>query len=161
ELAGRPFIDLVHPDQRPIVGEAIGALVERRGKHEPIELRVIRKDGRAEWALWNAWAQEGDRCVYGILHDLSAARHLEDQLREEIKFNSTLLDTSPTFFVAISSDGKTLMMNQFMRTALGYTEEEVVGHDYMTMFVPERDREMLGAIFATLSQQRVTTLNEN
>ena len=65
-------------------------------------------------------------------------RQMEDQLRAEMDFNKTFLDTSPTFFVAIGKDGKTLMMNDFMRTALGFAWEEVMGQDYLTVCVPPR-----------------------
>ncbi|MBW1804269.1 MAG: PAS domain S-box protein [Deltaproteobacteria bacterium] len=56
-------------------------------------------------------------------------------------FNKALIEFSPVFIIAISTDGKTLMMNRSMLNKLGYSEEEVLGNDYLTMFIPEEERE--------------------
>ena len=84
-----------------------------------------------------------------------------EKLQKEMNFNKTLLQASPAFFVAISKEGKTIMANNSMLKALGYKQEEIVGKDYITTLVPERDREMLSEIFEKLVQKKEPTLNEN
>jgi len=74
----------------------------------------------------------------------------ENKLRQERDFIRTLIESSPMFFVAISPDGKTLMMNQAMLDALGYTKQEVEGKDYLSNFVPESERRKLKDVFRTL-----------
>jgi PAS domain S-box-containing protein len=88
-------------------------------------------------------------------------KQAEEKLQKEMNFNKTLLQVSPAFFVAISKEGKTIMVNDSMLEALGYKLEEIVGKDYMTTFVPERDREMLSEVFEKLVQKKEPTLNEN
>jgi PAS domain S-box-containing protein len=85
----------------------------------------------------------------------------EGEERAAFEFGNNMLDVAPTFFVAIGRDGKTLMMNRAMLAALGYEREEVIGRDYMTTFVPERDRALLGRVFATLMRDREPSVNEN
>jgi len=92
---------------------------------------------------------------------ITERKRTEEALRKERDFNKTLIEASPTFFVAIGADGKTLMMNKAMLQALGYDSDEVIGTDYLSTFVPERDREMLSEIFRTLVKQHQPTLNEN
>jgi rsbT co-antagonist protein RsbR len=79
----------------------------------------------------------------------------EHELAQEI------LDSSPTFVVAIDAGGRTVYMNGTMLGALGYTRGEVIGQDYATMFVPVRDHEMLRQVFEELLKSRGTTSNEN
>ncbi|MHC2994102.1 MAG: PAS domain S-box protein [Candidatus Atribacteria bacterium] len=90
-----------------------------------------------------------------------AYKQAEEELRKERDFNKTLIQTSPVFFVAISAEGKTLMMNEMMLHALGYTREEVVSRDYLLTFVPEYDRKMLSKVFEKIVKKREATLNEN
>ena len=52
-------------------------------------------------------------------------------------------------------------MNPAMLNALGYTEEEVVGKDYLTAFVPEADHEALAGVFEQIVVGRQATVNEN
>ncbi len=88
-------------------------------------------------------------------------KRVEEALRKERDFNRTLIQSSAAFFVAIGADGKTIMMNETMLRALGYTADEVVGTDSLTKFVPEGSRQMMAGIFETLVKQGTPTLNEN
>lgn len=88
-------------------------------------------------------------------------RRAEARLKQERDFNATLVQASPTFFVAVGADGKTIMMNQAMLDALGYSAEEVAGTDYLRTFVPAEDRKMLRGVFRRLLAGQGPTLNVN
>jgi PAS domain S-box-containing protein len=88
-------------------------------------------------------------------------KQAEGSLREEKEFATSIIDNAPIFFVAIDAQGKTMMMNQRMLKMLGYTANEVVGNDYLSNFVPERDRDMLGSVFRKLTAEHEHTFNEN
>ena len=83
----------------------------------------------------------------------SEEKLVEEKLVEEIYFSQTLLQAAPVFFVAINTEGKTIMVNETMLHSLGYKQEEVVGKDYLTTFVPEKNREELSKIFDKLKHQ--------
>jgi len=74
---------------------------------------------------------------------------------------SDLLDTLPTFFVAISPDGKVVHMNRTMREATGYSESEVLGSKYIELFVPESDQAGLEKAFSQLKASREPLLHVN
>lgn len=95
------------------------------------------------------------------LQDITGRKRAEEALRIEKEFNQTLVQLSPAFFVAIGSDGKTIMMNESMLRALDYTAKDVVGKDYLTMLVPEADREHLVGIFKKIIEKREHTVNVN
>ena len=65
----------------------------------------------------------------------------------ERDISQTIIDTTPAFFVIIDDDGKVNMMNKSMLATLGYSEEEIREKDYLTTFVPERERTHLSEIF--------------
>ena len=89
------------------------------------------------------------------------SRQIEEKLHLERDFNATLIQAVPLFFVAIAADGRTLMMNEAMLQSLEYTADEIVDKDYLTTFVPERDRKALSRIFTTLTTSHEPTLNKN
>lgn len=98
--------------------------------------------------------------IEGTFTDISDLRNTENALREEREFSHLLLDASPAFYVAIDSNGRTLMMNRALLDALEYTEDEVKGKDYLTSFVPQEDRESLQPVFEK-NRSGTTTVNVN
>jgi diguanylate cyclase (GGDEF)-like protein/PAS domain S-box-containing protein len=84
-----------------------------------------------------------------------------EQLRQELDFSKTLIETSSAFFVAINPDGKTMMMNQGFLNAIGYSLDEVMGRDYLSTFIPEADREPFTKIFEQLVKLKQPTIKEN
>ena len=122
-------------------------------------------DGHVTWAWTTKMplhdAKGNTFGTFGISRDVTELRQAEEALRSERDFNRNLIDTSPTFFVAIAPDGTTMLMNQAMLDALGYAAEEVVGKDYLTTFVSEADRERLSVVFRALMESTEPTRNEN
>jgi PAS domain S-box-containing protein len=83
---------------------------------------------------------------------------------KQLKFddiNEAFIENSPTFCVAINEDGRIVKMNKAMLDTLGYKREEVTGRDYISMFIPERDRDLLAEIFKRHIKMRESTINEN
>ena len=95
------------------------------------------------------------------IRDVTAIKQAEKELRRERDFSASLVQVSPTFFVAIDPHGKTLLMNDSLLNALGYAAEEVIGVDYLQTFVPEEDQPALAEEFRKLTEQHKSTLNEN
>lgn len=91
-----------------------------------------------------------------------AYEKLEQRVKHlERDFNNTLIQASPAFFVAVSADGKTKMMNEAILNALGYTQDEITGTDYVSTFIPEGDRDMVSEIFETLVKLKRPTVSQN
>lgn len=121
----------------------------KEGREYPVEISVnYLYDGTQEFIC--AFAQ-----------DITERTKAREQLQKERDFSRSILQASAAYFVTISADGRTLMMNSSMLDALGYTEEEVIGKDYLTTFVPEEDREALNDVFRDIIEQKKATFNEN
>ncbi len=92
--------------------------------------------------------------------EIEERKQAEKITRQERDFNLKIIENSPIFFVAIDSSGKILRVNDCMLQAVGYPAAEVIGQDYLAIFVPEGDRSRLHSIFngVTASPQ---TVNEH
>ncbi len=128
-----------------------------------VELPGLRSDGEVfPMEISLAAGELGDKqFVIAVARDITERKQAEERLRRERNFSNSLVQASPTFFVAISREGKVLMMNEAMLTSLGYTEDEVVGTDYLATYVPESDRASLAGVFEKLVTSNEPTLNEN
>ena len=92
ELGSRPFIELVHPDDRQMILE----LRQQRAKGEEVSsfaFRVMAKDGQVKWLGVNAVAFEwqGQPAVLHFLNDITERKQAEEALKEsEEKLNAML-----------------------------------------------------------------------
>ena len=96
-----------------------------------------------------------------LSQELIDRRHIQDALEKETAFSTTLVQTSPTYYVAIDAQGKTIMMNETLLQALGYSQDEVKCMDYLKTFVPEPEQEMLSKVFEKIVHLRDSTVSEN
>ena len=68
---------------------------------------------------------------------------IEKALQQEIDFTMKLIHSAPTFFVTLTPEGNTLMMNDTMLHALGYAANDVVGRNCVDTFIAAEDRKEL------------------
>jgi len=130
---------------------------------EPEQGEVTTPDGRV-WDIRGYPVRGDDGQILGAVEvtlEITKRRRAEEEARRQSALRTTLIETSPAFFVAIDTEGRTMMMNESMLLALGYTLEEVVGTDYLATFVPERERERMGRLFHRLTDLKAPALNEN
>jgi two-component system cell cycle sensor histidine kinase/response regulator CckA len=130
--------------------------IDSTGKLTPIEINAttMEKEGRIQTITICRDITERKRAEVAL-------RESETRFRKEQEFSQLLLDTSPALIVAIGFDGKTLMMNQALLDILEYTNEEIVGTEYLDTFVPEEDRSILAGVFQQIINEGKATVNEN
>jgi PAS domain S-box-containing protein len=118
------------------------------------EVQVYRYDGTVIWLNETIHAGKnlrGRALSYdGWVEDITERKRVEEALHREVDFNTTLVQNSAAFIVAIDAKGRTLMMNETMARTLGYTREEVRGRDFLSAFVPKADREGAAVFFDVL-----------
>jgi len=104
---------------------------------------------------WNRNVMPGD------FMEKSKILKAEFKQLENKDINKVFIENTPTFCVAIDKQGKTILMNKAMLSALGYTAEEVIGKNYIETFIPEEQRELIGEIFRRHIENKEAMLNEN
>jgi len=86
DFVGKIFLDLLHPQDRPLVGNALRCLVEQSGEIVTLEYRRRHRDG--EWRFVESTASNllGHPAVAGIVlnsHDVTDRRQAEERLLYE------------------------------------------------------------------------------
>ncbi len=169
DFLGKTVLEVSPPIMAPEMTKIIGDRTRKRLKTgEPIveaEIEIIDNYGKKKPISYSASGIKDDKGkILGevvFLRDITDRKQAEEKLRAERDFNKKLIDTSPTFFAVIDSQGKIVTMNNSMLRTLGYSESEVQGVDYLSTFVPEQDREQLSQVFQKLIISRKPTLVEN
>jgi len=79
ELLARPYLDVVHPDDRQSAGNELAALQAGR-QIQAFEARMQCRDGGFRWILWSAWLDPDTRELYGIGKDVTDTRAAQEQI---------------------------------------------------------------------------------
>lgn len=158
ELVGTRASQL-YQDEPQVLDDISRCFAERATIERDMDYRLKTTGERKYLAVKYAFVPPDLIMVH--TEDMTERKEAEEQLRRERDFNKTLIQASPAFFVAIDADGKTILMNEAMLCALGYSGDEVIGSDYLTTFVPEEDQEMLSEVFEGLMSSGKPSVNEN
>ncbi|MDX6485652.1 MAG: hypothetical protein QOF43_805, partial [Gaiellaceae bacterium] len=81
DMLSRPFLDLVHPDDRESSREVFAQL-QRGDDLIGFVNRVVCADGSVRWLEWNTRAMPDEGVVYGVARDVTEHRHAEADLHE-------------------------------------------------------------------------------
>ena len=78
ELQARPFIDLVHPDDRARTRDQNRRVLAGENA-SGFENRYVCKDGSHRWFLWNASPDVERGLIYSVARDVTEQRRIEEE----------------------------------------------------------------------------------
>jgi PAS domain S-box-containing protein len=96
ELLARPYLDLVHPDDREKTAAQAAHLAEGKDLTS-FENRYRCKDGTYRWLLWSARSLPSEQLIFGSARDLTERKHIEEKvldLNSELKHRADELETT-------------------------------------------------------------------
>ncbi len=124
-IIGTPFLERIHPDDRPVSMTYASALGAGGGPVVGIEHRLLRLDGTsfdAEVALVpSEW--QGRPAVTAVLRDVTAQRHENAELR---RLRQAVEATGEVIFLT-DREGVITYVNPEFTRLYGWTADEVVG----------------------------------
>ena len=168
ELTSRTPLDLAHPDD--IESSALDAdadtMIDCEAAHS-LEKRYVRKDGDVLWTTRTATVirdESGNpRESLIMVEDISDRKRAEQALRasqHELEAahhqKQLIMDNSQDVICTISEDGRFVTVNAACEQLWGYTADELIGREYITLVHPD-DRAKTEAVAAQLLRgERVT-----
>jgi PAS domain S-box-containing protein len=137
---GRHFLEIVHPEDRPLSIQLFHRFREE-SKSLIYEQRVITKTGDYRLLEFTSTSEVlNGRIVSfsGIARDITERRKLEEELRKSEERYRTLVETSPDSIALTDIRGNILMVNQQAVKLFGYEDpDELIGRNVLDLFVPE------------------------
>jgi PAS domain S-box-containing protein len=119
----------LHPEDSSLMQAAFGASMS--ASSEPVEYRVIRRDGEVRW-LQGAGEPQRDahgrpvRFV-GVSFDITERKRIEQALREKEAFQDAILASAGVCVVAVDTGGRIISFNRTAERLTGYQAQDVVG----------------------------------
>jgi PAS domain S-box-containing protein len=165
---GDTWLGNVHPDDRPRIEKAFGALFTRKKPYD-IEYRIRRKDGTWIWLhdrSMSSYKKDGRWYADGVFSEITERKRMEEELREhaehleelvaartselqdsEARYRSLYHTIADGVFV-MGVEGRIEDVNDSACAQLGYTRAELIGMPVSA--VSARSDFNLGEIFARL-----------
>jgi two-component system, cell cycle sensor histidine kinase and response regulator CckA len=127
ELLSKPWIELVHPEDRQETALTGRKLVSG----EPVyayENRYACKDGSYRWISWNSFPLADEELIFAVARDMTDRKNAESALAENQSRLRAVLDHLPDMLWMKSLEGRFLLVNKTFAEACGRTSaEEVIG----------------------------------
>lgn len=137
ELMEMSPMDVVHPEDREWVREASKKMLKGE-RTEPYEFRVVRKDGSIGWdiGMVTSVTYRGKRAVLGYFMSVDQQKKLQEELAREKARTEALIENAPLLIVGLGERSKILLFNRFAEKVTGYKREEVLGKEWIGLFIP-------------------------
>jgi len=101
------------------------------------------------------------QCFVGIKRDITERKQVEDKIRAEKDFSSSLVNAAQVIVLVLNPDATIRYINPYMEGVSGYKLAEVEGKDWFTTFLPERDWSEVRKLFSEAISNSPTKGNIN
>jgi len=140
------FFDLIHPDDRPAVSQAITRTINQGAPYD-IEFRTIHQDGSIHWVMGKGKAlldKAGQAArMLGVNMDITDRKRAEERLRSYFEL--------PLIGMAITSpDRRFVEVNQKLCDILGYSMDQLTGMSWVDVTHPDDVAENIRLLDETL-----------
>ncbi len=158
---GRPFWELVHPDDR----EAAIARGRARlaGLPQPRRLveRLVHADGRTIWMDYSIdLIQLGGRPTTLVTgNDVTERRQIEEELRRSEERFRNLCTQAPVMLMSFDPSGRVREVSNYWLQTMGYERGEIVGQDGWRLITPESRVRLQEAIEENQRSRRTVIKN--
>ncbi|MBN2224976.1 MAG: PAS domain S-box protein [Deltaproteobacteria bacterium] len=141
ELASRPFIELIHPDDREMVMQHHLDGISGKDVAPTISYRIFDRNGTMRWVevtgVRIAW--EGQPCALLFVKDISDRKRTEKTLQESEEKYRHVVENASEGIVIVQRDSIKYVNSKFT-DMIGYSHAELTAHQFLEFIDPD-DRE--------------------
>lgn len=162
EISGKNCFDWIHPDDIPLVLEALNQTVSNPSTLLTIGYRVRHKDGSwrfLESIFCNLLAEPSVAGVVINTRDITERKFVEVALRESQNRYYTLTEVSPVGIFHTDASGYCLYVNKRWCEMAGLTSGQAIGNGWRVAIHPD-DREQIWAEWERAMQENLPLRSE-
>jgi two-component system cell cycle sensor histidine kinase/response regulator CckA len=159
------WADAIVPEDRPSVVALFAALAVNP-KEVSVEYRIARPDGTIRWVHARGFQVQNAAGhvvrLAGIVSDVTDRKRGAEELRESERRFSDMLRNLELVAMMLDRNGQLTYCNDYLLRLTGWTRDEVIGGNWVELFVPPEIRVALrGAYGELLANTPVTWHYEN
>ena len=140
EFLTRPFMDMVHPDDRASTEREVAGLAAGKVTFS-FTNRYEAKDGSYRWLDWNAVVPPDEDVIYASARDVTDRKRAEEALAASESTTRQIIETAHDGFVAIDAAGMIVDWNPRAEAIFGWTRAEALGRELAATIVPPEFRD--------------------
>lgn len=133
------FVAAIHPDDRERVMQRINETVET-GRDYEAEYRIVTTPQERYVIARGRISpdpRDGKRRFHGVVLDITARKHLEEELERRTRIYDSILSTTDDFAYLFDRDGRFLFANRRLLAVWGKTLPEIIGKTVYDLGYPE------------------------
>ena len=129
ELVGKPYLDLIHPDDRPVSIERIRKGFNEKWIAPPREHRILTIDGQTVpvESTGVPVQYKGETQLFGVFRDITERKRAENAMRESEARYRTLIENIPQAVLLKDLESKYVSINTAYARTFALHQEEVIG----------------------------------
>ena len=127
ELLARPYLDFVHPEDRPRTIREASKLATGGGVTVSFENRYACKDGSYRWLLWTSIPSANEQLIYAIARDITDRKLADEALRESEQRYRSVIAAMQDGAVLLDADGSIRACNASAQRILGLSADQIMG----------------------------------
>ena len=157
----------VHPEDLDRMLDTIRSYIRDPWPDYREECRFRHKDGSYRWVLTHASLVYDDRGIpvrmIGSHVDITERKRIEETIRSERDLARRYLDIAGVMFLVMNVDGTVLIVNRKACEVLECKEEDIVGRNWFSEFLPSRIRHKARAMYKNImaGKMEVSGSSEN
>jgi diguanylate cyclase (GGDEF)-like protein/PAS domain S-box-containing protein len=151
------YVDLIHPDDRPMVAELFEQLLAGHPSPKKFRNRVIWPDGSLHWLQIHGSLQQdadGKQRVLGVISDVTQQQERRQALlTSEAKFAQAFQHTPDAVVITALDSGRFIEVNQGFEQQFGWSSAEALGRTSIEMGIWASAEERLRMLDAAANDQ--------
>ena len=139
ELRGRPFAEVIAPEEQPVAEEIFRAVLEGESREYEVTVRTARGERRKLRGV-SIPIFEGSEVigVFGVALDVTEENRIRHELEVQRRYFADLFNSSPEGIVLVEpGTDHVLRVNDEFTRMFGYTAEEALGRELTELIVPD------------------------
>lgn len=139
EIIGKPFLDLVAPEERNRLSEYYRSRIAEHRAPERYESIFLAKDGTRIPGEVSVWLTHynGKSAVAGIVTNITERKLIMEKLQESEEKYRSIVENSPDIIYTADPEGVVHSVNGAIKNILGFTAEEIIGRKFMDFIPPQ------------------------
>jgi PAS domain S-box-containing protein len=141
ELAGRPYLDFLHPDDVERSLAQAESLAAEGGEVRDFPARIRQRDGSYRSVLWTSRSSPDERLIYAAGRDVTEREQAMEAAHEVEELFEAAFEQAPIGMAIVGIDGEKpggfLRVNRSLCDITGLSESDLIGTNFQAIVHPD------------------------
>ncbi|MBN1196674.1 MAG: PAS domain S-box protein [Candidatus Aminicenantes bacterium] len=129
--------------------------IRENGHIHNFEARFYRRDRSVFWARYSARLYPDKGWIEGVAEDITEYKQAEISLQKEKDWSESIIENAPNIVVGLGEKSEIKVFNKYAEKLTGYKAEEVIGKEWIELFIPEEQRMAINRVWDEIVKNKL------